>query len=182
VKIAVFLLCFLFYESLWAGDFSTEVKNVSMELVADHYQLNADIIYRISPIAREALQKGVSLTWAVVIKTEEQGVLWNSTIKKLSLSYQIQNHALLNIYSVKHLNSGEKEVFSSLAGALNSMSKIRGLDILDKQRIKPENSYHVAIKAVFKHEALPVPLRPFSYFDSQWALSSSHWTLWPLQN
>ncbi|MCK5122068.1 MAG: DUF4390 domain-containing protein, partial [Methylococcales bacterium] len=43
------------------------------------------------------------------------------------------------------------------------------------------SDYYVAIKVEFSREALPVPLRPLSYFDSQWALSSD-WALWPLQN
>ena len=36
------------------------------------------------------------------------------------------------------------------------------------------------IRVGFEREALPIPLRPTSYFDPQWALSS-RWTLWQLQ-
>ena len=95
--------------------------------------------------------------------------------------YQIQNHALLNLYSIKRLSTGERSLFSSLAGALNFISKIRNKVVIDKQLIQAGKSYYLAMKVKFKRELLPVPLRPFSYFDSQWALSSQ-WILWPFQN
>lgn len=181
MKIALYLFFCIFSEGILAGDYAAIVKNIKVELVADQYELNADIDYQLSPVVKEALQKGIALTWTVLIKVEQQGIVWNSSVQSLEVEYQIQNHALLNLYSIKRLNTGERSVFSSLAGALNFISKMRGIVIVDKQLIQPDKQYHVAVKVEFKHEALPVPLRPFSYFDSQWALSS-HWTLWPLQN
>ncbi len=181
MNIALYLFICVFSGGIWASDFSAMVKNIKVELVANHYELNADIDYQLSPVVKEALQKGIALTWAVLIKVEQQGYVWNSSVQNLQLEYQIQNHALLNLYSIKKLSTGERSVFSSLAGALNFISKMRGVVIVDKQLIQPDKQYHVAVKVEFKHEDLPVPLRPFSYFDSQWALSS-HWTLWPLQN
>ena len=181
MKIALYLFICIFSEGVWAGEFSAVVKNINVELVVDHYELNADIDYQLSPVAKEALQKGIALTWSVLIKVEQQGRVWNSSVQSLAIEYQIQNHALLNLYSIKRLSTGERSVFSSLAGALNFISKMRRVVIVDKQLIQPDKQYHVAVKVKFKHEALPVPLRPFSYFNSQWALSS-YWILWPLQN
>jgi hypothetical protein len=180
VKIAVFLVfCCFIAESVWAGEFSAAVKNIHIEPVASHYELSADIGYKLSPTAKEALQKGISLTWTVMIKVKVEGVLWDSTLRRIALSYQIQNHALLNSYSVKSLNSGERNMFSTLAGALDFISKIRGLAIIDKHLIDTGSYYYVAVKVMIEREALPTPVRPFSYFDSQWALSS-RWILWPL--
>ena len=71
-------------------------------------------------------------------------------------------------------------MFSTLAGALDFMSKVRRLSLIDKKRIELDQDYSIAVKVMFEHEALPVPIRPFSYFDSQWMLSS-RWILWPLQ-
>ncbi len=180
MKLALYLFFYCFIaESVWASEFSAVVRNVKTELVADGYELNADIDFKLSPVAREALQKGISLAWRVVIKVEREGVLWNSTLQEISLGYQIQNHALLNLYSVKSLNNGEKNIFSTLAGALDYISKIRRLSIIEKHFIKSDQHCFVAIKVIFQHEALPVPIRPFSYFDSQWALSG-RWAVWPL--
>ncbi len=162
-------------------EFSAVVRNVTAKFENTWVELDADIDYRLSSKATEALQKGIPLTWKVLVRIERVGNVWNSTIQEQELSYQIKNHALLNLYSVKKSSSGMTEMFSSLTGALNYMSKIRNLPVIDKQRIQPSERYHIAIKVKFDREALPIPLRPASYFDPQWALSS-HWVLWQLQN
>lgn len=179
---AVFLFfCYFISEIVWANDFSAAIRNVQITDVAGRYKLNADIDYVLSPIAKEALQKGISLTWTIIIKTEKIGFLWNSQLSEIRKTYQIKNHALLNLYSVKQLNSGEKDMFSTLTSALDFISKIRGALIVDKYLIQFGQQYRVAIKVKFEREALPVPIRPFSYFDPQWALSSQ-WMLWPIEN
>lgn len=164
-------------------DFSAIVENVNVETEADNssYTLNADINYQLSPTARRALQKGIPLTWVVIIKVKKQGFFWDTTVQQLELVYQIQNHALLNLYSVKKMDNGATEVFTTLRAAFNFMSKIRQLALIKKQSLAQHGNYFIAIKALFNREALPVPLRPMSYFNSQWALSSQ-WSRWQLQN
>ncbi len=166
---------------VWSEEFAAVVHNVTAKFENTWVELDADIDFRLSPTANEALQKGVPLTWMVLIRVEREGNGWNTTIQEQELNYQIKNHALLNLYSVEKISSGVTEMFSSLTGALNSISKIRNLPIIDKQRLQPGECYHIAIKVKFDREALPIPLRPTSYFDSQWALSS-HWVSWQLQN
>ncbi|MFW5444064.1 MAG: DUF4390 domain-containing protein [Methylococcaceae bacterium] len=173
-------LCSLVSACVWSEQFSTTISNINVKSENIWYELNADIDYRLSPTAKEALQKGVKLTWDVKVKVERKGLLWNTIVYEQALSYQLKNHALLNLYSVKKTKSGETDMFSSLIGALNSMSKIRSLPVVDKQLIKSGERYHIAIKAQFNREALPVPLRPTAYTNSEWALSS-HWVLWQLQ-
>ncbi|MEE9337539.1 MAG: DUF4390 domain-containing protein [Methylococcaceae bacterium] len=161
-------------------EFSAEVSYINIDTKSDGpwLELNADIDFRLSPMAKEALQKGIALSWAVIIKIEQEGWLWNTTVEQRKLKYTIKNYALLNLYSVN--DNGEEDRFSTLKASLNSMSKIRNLAIIKKKSIKKNKKYQVLIKVGFEREALPIPLRPISYFDSQWALSS-RWTLWQLQ-
>ena len=164
-----------------AGDYSAVVRNASIDLVEDQYELNAELAYQLSPIAKEALSKGIALTWRVLVKVQEQGILWDFTLYEKELVFKIQNHALLNLYSIQRSEDGTMDMYSSLTSALYSISKIRNLSLIDKYSIEESRKYHLAIKIFFDREALSVPLRPLSYFDSQWALSSQ-WTLWQLQN
>ena len=180
MKTIVFFLIVIFSAPVIAGEYSAIIENLSVESDDEVYNLNAAIEYNLSPIAREALQKGISLTWIVIINVKQQGLLWDTTLKNIELTYQIQNHALLNLYSVNKPKDGTSEFFSTLAAAFNSIAKIRGLSVIDKSLLEPRQKYHIALKILFNREALPIPLRPVSYFDSQWALSSS-WTLWQLQ-
>ncbi len=161
-------------------EFSAEVSHINIDTKTDKpwLELNADIDFRLSPMAKEALQKGIALSWIVLIKVEQEGWFWNATVEQRKLKYTIKNHTLLNLYSVN--DNGEEDRFSTLNATLNSMSKIRNLAIIKKKAIKKNKKYQVLIKVGFEREALPIPLRPISYFDPQWALSSQ-WTLWQLQ-
>jgi len=181
VRLAVYLTFLFIPEIIWASDYSTQVKNITIEKGTDNYNLDANVIYSLSPVAKEALQKGIPLTWAVLIKVKKEGLLWDSTLEKLVLNFQLQNHALLNLYSIKSVSTGKKDMFSTFAGALDYMSRIRDLPIIDKALINPDQTYYVVVKVKFDHEKLPVPIRPFSYFDQQWALSSSA-KLCPIKN
>ncbi len=182
-KRSLFLILFfsLSTHKVSAENFYASINNVTIYLQDQHYQLNADINYNLSPTAKEALQKGIPLSWLIQIKIQHPGDFWHTTLKELSISYQIQNHALLNLYSVKKSDDPSKHMFSSLTAALNFMSKLRSVNLIDKQLLKKDTKYHAAIKTLFIREALPTPLRPMSYFNSQWALSSP-WSLWQLQN
>ncbi len=161
-------------------EFSAVVSHINIDTKSDNpwLELNADIDFRLSPMAKEALQKGIALSWTVLIKVEQEGWIWNTTVEQRKLKYTIKNHALLNLYSVN--DNGEEDRFSTLKASLNSISKIRNLAIIKKKHIKKNKKYQVLLKVGFEREALPIPLRPISYFDPQWALSS-RWTLWQLQ-
>ena len=182
MKIYALIIFFsLFTTYVYSKGFSANIQNVKTKLVNEKYLLNAEFEYKLSPTAKRALRKGIPLTWIIIIKVQKLGVFWNNTIQKLETAYQIQNHTLLNLYSVKKISTGTVEMFSTLNAALNSISSIRDLPILDRQLTVPEERYQIAIKVLFDRENLPVPLRPMSYFNSNWDLSS-HWSSWHLQN
>jgi len=175
--VSIILLCLLTGRAS-AADYSVTVITGNTELVGNIYHFNTELEYNLSPTAKEALQKGIPLTWIVNIKVEQQADFWNTTLQEKKITYQIHNHALLNQYSVK-INNDLPLMFATLTGALNSMSKINAIAMINKQFIHQDRSYQIAVKVTFDREALPIPLRPLSYFDSQWALSSG-WTVWPL--
>ncbi len=113
-------------------EFSAEVGHISIDAKSGSpwLELNADIDYRLSPMAKEALQKGIALSWTIIIKVEQEGWLWNTAVEQKKLKYTVKNHALLSLFSVN--DNGKEERFSSLKASLNSMSKIRNLAIIKK--------------------------------------------------
>ncbi len=179
--LALLLILGLFPPITYASEFAAIVKNVDTDVENAWYELNADIEYKLSPTAKKALQKGIPLTWIVLINLEQKGILWNTTLKRIKINFQIQNHALLNLYSVKTNNQEPNNLFSTLTAAMNSISIIRKLPLIESNAIQPDENYFLSIKIFFNREALPIPLRPMSYFNPQWALSSQ-WSQWQLQN
>ncbi len=156
-----------------------KIENVETILQDDSYVLSADIDYRLSPRAKEALQNGVPLFWDIHVKTfQHRDYFWDKVLVDTGIRYRIQYYALLNMYRVRDENGGELYNFSTLSAALDSMSVLRKLFILNKNNYVQGRRYAVGIKVTLDRDALPLPLRPVAYTNPQWYLSSD-WTLWP---
>jgi len=176
----IILLCFC-SGLAWA----TEVKQVHISLQDTQYVLTTQIDYQLTDKAKEALENGVPLYWTLHIKlVQQRDLFWDKTLVETAINYHLQYHALLNMYRVVivHPDSmkGDSYNFSTLSAALDLMSNLRNLPVIDKSVIAAEKSYYFAIKADFERDALPLPLRPIAYTNTQWYLSSD-WTVWPLK-
>lgn len=156
-----------------AGEFATTIKQAQVELLDNNYVLNAEINYNLSPIAKAALLKGIALTWTIpVVLQQKRDYFWPKELSRVDLRYQVQYFALLNVYRVKAEHTGQVSNFGSLTAALNAISVVHALFIVDKKQISPDDAYQVKLKVNFEREALPTPLRPIAYFKQQWDLSS----------
>lgn len=160
--------------------FGVKVTNAEVALQGDSYVLSADMDYKLSARAKEALQNGVPLYWDIHIKTlQRRDYFLDSTLANTVIRYRIQYHALLNMYRVRNEGSRELYNFSTLSAALDLMATLRDYRVLDKSLYVPGKRYVVGIKVTLDRDALPLPLRPVAYANPQWYLSSD-WTLWPL--
>lgn len=176
----IILLCFCSRLAL-----ATEVKQAHVNLQDGYYVLTTEIDYQLTEKAKEALENGVQLFWTVHIRVlQQRDSFWDKTVLDTAINYRLQYHALLNMYRVVivHPDSmkGDTYNFSTLSAALDLMASLRNFPLLDKSMIEKENNYYMEIKANFEHNALPLPLQPISYVNSQWYLSSD-WTVWPLK-
>jgi hypothetical protein len=163
-----------------AEGFGVVVKNARITLQGDNYVLSADIDFRLSARAKEALQNGVPLYWDIHIKTlQHRDFFWDKTLSNSGIRYRIQYHALLNMYRVRNEGSHDVYNFPTLSSALDQMATIRGFRVLDKALYLSGKRYSVGVKVTLDRDALPLPLRPVAYANPQWYLSSD-WTLWPL--
>ena len=162
----------------FAEDFSAKIRYAELVETAAAYNLKAEIDYRLSPTAREALRKGVPLAWDVQVELAESGLLWNTLLFQYTLPCRLQFHALLNQYEVK--SPGQEEMFLSLNSALNFMAALQDEIRIDKSLLQSGHRYQFSLKTRFNREFLPIPLRPVAYLDSQWFLSSD-WFVWPIQ-
>lgn len=166
------LLC---AETSWAASqFAAQIRQASIVASHNTKSIVATIDYPLSPSAREALQKGVALTWILRFELRQPGSLWDSVLYRGSVPFTLQFHALLNQYEVR---SGEHiDMFLSLHAALNYMASPK-LPLPESEPAK--HATLLAIKSQFNRESLPIPLRPMAYLNEQWFLSSD-WTTWPI--
>jgi hypothetical protein len=174
VRLLLLLSLLLFLPvTVWAtNDYATTLQ-AQVELQGNDYVLNAEINYHLSPAAKEALLKGIALSWTIpVVLQQHRDYLWDQEILRLTLRYQVQYFALLNVYRVRAEHSGQVSHFASFTAALDAIALIRSLKLIDKNQLPAKRAYQVKLKVGFDREALPIPLRPIAYFDPQWFLSS----------
>ena len=169
----------LLTSSVQAEDFL--IKSAETRLVNKVYMMNANIDYQFSDAALDALKNGVPLIVLLDIEVEQKRKWWfNKTIAELQQGYLLLYHALTEKYIINNLNSGAQENYDSLRSALDSLSKIKDLPIIDANLINKGERYDVLLHTYLDLEALPAPMRPIAYISSEWRLESD-WYQWPLQ-
>ncbi len=174
-KQALFLSGILLFASqtLYAGTFNAEIIAASLEPEEQGYLLNADINFKLSPTAIEAIEHSVSLFWIVQLKLyRPRSFFWDKKILDYAVRYRFRFHALLNMYQVENMTTGEIRRFFSLPVALKAMGRIGDVRIPTKHDENQSKVLLATLQVKFDREALPLPLRPVAYFDSHWDLSS----------
>lgn len=158
-----------------------EVRNASAEVIDGVYYLNADIEYRLSQAAREALESGVPLTVELQIEvTRKRRLLPDPEVATLRQKYQLQFHALSERYIVKNLNSGEQESFPTIGSALHRLGLVEGLPILDEALLDSDKPYEIRVRAGLDLREFPGPLRLLVFWLDEWQLVSE-WFTWQLR-
>ena len=180
---ATISLCFIYTPNLYAADEPSGFSIQSLQtLMRDRvYLLNVNFNYNFSNEAIEALEHGVPLLILVDVEILTPRWWWsNKTIADLEQGYLLLYHALSESYVIHNLNSGTQNNFVSLPQALEFLSQIKELPILDANLLDPKNDYYLRVRTHLDIESLPAPMRPLAYISSDWQLSSD-WYEWPLQ-
>jgi len=156
------------------------IREAHTELKDDVYYLQANIDYRFSHPALEALDKGVTLT--VVMRIEilhERDFLWSQKVASLEQRYQLSFHALSQQYMLRNLNSGSQYIFPSLDATATVLGTIVDLPVIDGNLLEEGGSYSGRLMAELDVDQLPVPLRLLALVSKDWQMNSG-WYTWPL--
>jgi hypothetical protein len=156
------------------------ITGVHIRPQANVYLLDANVDYRFSEEALEALDNGVPLTLQLSIEINRKRNWWlNAGVASLQQRYRLQFHPLSHQYLLHNINSGAYYAFQSLTAAVDAMGSLRNFPLLDAQLIQDGESYEVLLQAELDIEALPSPLRPLAYITPAWRLNSD-WYKWSL--
>ncbi len=153
----------------WAAGF--DVISATTRLEGGVYRLNAQIEYRFSEAALDALQNGVPLTIELEMEVRRRRPwVWDETVYALAQRFRLEYHTLSRQYLVRNLNSGERRGFSSRPAALRFMGQITIFRCLTEACSIPTSAMK-ALRARLDLDALPTPLRLFAYISEDWRLS-----------
>ncbi len=135
-----------------------EVRSADLELKDGVYHLNA----RIDLPAGDAVRRGLA-----------EGV-------PLGVRYHLQYNAVSARYILRNDNSGQQESLGTIDAALEQLSEIHGLPVLDKSLIAADRRYEANVRAKVDYGTVPFTLRVVMFWVNEWHRESD-WYTWTLQ-
>jgi hypothetical protein len=177
----VWLLCFFATQLIAApahADTTVEVAGASLALDEAVYGLDADLEIRLPGGAQRAIEAGLTLRLRYEIEIARvRRYMFDAEVAKLEQNFEVAYHALSQRYLLRNLNSGEQQDYGNLAAALDGVSSVRGLPLLDASLIKKGVPYSVRVRAVLTLRSTPDSLSWLLFWTDDWS-ASSEWYEW----
>jgi hypothetical protein len=177
------VLCFIATAGVLAGRAEAApfvVRDVRVSLDEGVYELDANLDMALPEAAQKAVASGLTLrlTYEIVVDRVRRYIP-DAEVAALQQRYEVAYHALSQRYLVRNLNTGEQQDFGSLQGALERVSELRGLPILDTALLAAGPTYEGRIRAVLKLNSAPDVLGWLLFWTDDWS-QESDWAVWTL--
>jgi hypothetical protein len=159
---------------------ATSVEVVGASLVLDEgvYGLDADLDIRLPGGARRAIEAGLPLRLRYEIEIARvRRYMFDAEVAALEQNFEVTYHALSQRYLLRNINSGEQEDYGNLAAALDALSTVRGLPLLDASLLQKGVPYAVRVRAVLTLRSAPDSLSWLLFWTEDWS-ASSEWYEW----
>src|SRR5712664_2161507 len=123
-----------------------EVRSADLQLKDGVYHLNAHLDLPVSDAVRRGLAEGVPIGLELDLDIERvRQLLPNSRVADLTQHYHLQYNAVSERYVLRNDNSGQQESLGTIEGALEVLSEIRDLPVLDKSLIQADRRYEASV-------------------------------------
>jgi hypothetical protein len=158
-----------------------EVRSADLQITDSVYHLNAHLDLPVSDAVRRGLTEGVPLTLELDLDIERvRQLLPNSRVAELTQRYHLQYNAVSARYILRNDNSGQQQSLSTVDAAIEQLSEIRGLPVLDKALIAADRRYEANVRAKIDYGSVPFSLRVVMFWVNEWHRESD-WYTWTLQ-
>ncbi|MGC1521644.1 MAG: DUF4390 domain-containing protein [Steroidobacteraceae bacterium] len=158
-----------------------EVRSADLQLQDGVYHLNAHLDLPVSDAVRRGLVEGVPLSLELDLEIERvRQLLPNSKVAELTQRYHLQYNAVSARYVLRNDNSGQQESLSTVDAAIEQLSEVRGLPVLDKALLNAGRRYEANVRAKVDYGSVPFSLRLVMFWVNEWHRDSD-WYTWTLQ-
>jgi hypothetical protein len=158
-----------------------EVRSADLQLKDGVYHLNAHMDLPVGDAVRRGLAEGVPLALELDLDIERvRQLLPNSRVAELTQRYHLQYNAVSARYILRNDNSGQQQSLSTVDSAIEQLSEVRGLPVLDKALISADRRYEASVRAKVDYGSVPFSLRVVMFWVNDWHRESD-WYTWTLQ-
>ncbi|MCM8594679.1 DUF4390 domain-containing protein [Accumulibacter sp.] len=151
-------------------------RNAVLSPSEDGYTLAADFTVNLNARLDEAIARGIALYFVVEFELTRSRWYWlDEQVVSRSQTFQLSYHALTRQY---RLYSGAlHQSFTSLDDALRIMSRVRNWQVIDKNQLRPDQSYQAAVRMRLDLSQMPKTFQVNALANRDWSLSSE-WVRW----
>ena len=107
-------------------------------------------------------------------------LLPNSRVAELTQRYHLQYNAVSARYILRNENSGQQESLPTVESALEMLSEVRSLPVLDKALLSADRRYEASVRGKMDYGTVPFTLRVVMFWVNEWHRESD-WYTWTLQ-
>jgi hypothetical protein len=158
-----------------------EVRSADLDLRDGVYHLNAHVDLPVGEAVKRGLAEGVPLTLELDLDLERvRQLIPNSRVAQLTQRYRLQYNAVSARYILRNENSGQQESLGTVEAALELLSEVRDLPVLDKSLLPPGRRYEASVRAKVDYGSVPFSLRVLMFWVNEWHRDSD-WYTWTLQ-
>jgi Domain of unknown function (DUF4390) len=164
-----------------ADDSQLTIRDAVATVDEGVYELDAKLDLVLPEAARRAVESGLTLrlTYEVTVNRVRR-YMPDADVAALEQRYEVNYHALSQRYLVKNLNTGEQQDFGSLQSALDRISELRGLPVIDKALVADGPVYEGRIRAVLGMNTAPDVFGWLLFWTDDWS-AESDWKTWTLR-
>ena len=148
-----------------------EVVHASLEPGDDGWHVEAEFRLSLNSAMEDALVHGLPLYFKVEFELSRPRWYWlDDRLVSAELNWRLSYHALTRQY---RLSTGTLQLsFPTLGDALGVMSRVHNWRVLDKNALKPGDTYYAAIRMRFDTSLLPKPFQINALTSREWTLES----------
>src|SRR5579863_4049828 len=158
-----------------------EVRSADLQLKDGVYHLNVHMDLPVGDAVRRGLAEGVPLALELDLDIERvRQLLPNSRVAELTQRYHLQYNAVSARYVLRNDNSGQQQSLSTVDDAIEQLSEVRGLPVLDKALLSVGRRYEANVRAKVDYGSVPFSLRVVMFWVNEWHRDSD-WYTWTLQ-
>jgi len=161
----------------WAAT-TVEVTRASIALDDGVYDLDVDLGLDLPGGARRAIEAGLTLRLNYEIGIDRvRRYLPDPGVASLVQSYELSYHALSQRYLLRNRNSGEQQDFGGLTAALDRLTTLRGLPLIDASLLESGTTYEIRVRAALTLRSAPDTLSWLLFWTEDWS-ATSEWYAW----
>ena len=163
------------------GESQLTIREAAATVDEGVYELDAKLDLVLPEAARKAVESGLTLrlTYEVTVDRVRR-YMPDAGVAALEQRYEVSYHALSQRYLVKNLNTGEQQDYGLLQSALDRVSELRGLPVLDTALVSDGPVYEGRIRAVLGMNTAPDVFGWLLFWTDDWS-AESEWKTWTLR-